>query len=368
MKQRQLYSIITACLSSLAITSTPALAVDHGKRVSFAGFLSGVYQTSDQDNAYYDGGLHTAGVNSDGSIAGTQFGLNVSAIINDKLRIASQFHASANEDHYTAIIDWAFASFSVSDSTDLRVGRIKYSGGLVNETRDVGYTYPWIQPPRHIYSEEIGASHTAHESFTGFSLLNSFGGGDVTYSADLFFGNLSEEGVSRTGFSGATLQVNWDEKIIVQLAASTSTMQTDPGSTAMLVAMDDQKHGIVNAGLKVDWSNVVVYAEVASAEMGDFKDGEADVNYVTLGYRMGNFLPHVTRSTVEKGKNGTLPMSPSEETATTVGLRWDFMENAAFKIEASNIEVDQGSGLFEGTFNAGDNGAKIYRIAVDTVF
>jgi hypothetical protein len=143
--------------------------------------------------------------------------------------------------------------------------------------------------------------------------------------------------------------------------------------------MDGESHDITQFGLKVDWNDVIVYSEFADVDMGAFKFGEARTNYVTLGYRFGTLLPHITVSNLDKAPNetsGAVMQSavrlPFEQTTTTLGLRWDFMESVSAKFEVSNIELDSidpavaGYGMFDSMPD--DDSVTRYGIAIDAVF
>lgn len=369
------YLFVMVTLSVLSLVNDPVSASENwSDRVTVRGFLSAVYQQTDQDNAVYEGEFLEGGITSEGTSQGSRFGLNINARISDRLRIVSQFFSGREEEGYNTSIDWAFVSLDLSENFDLRAGRLKFPGGLVSEFADTGYTYPWILPPREVYSEDIGASQSVHESFSGVSLLWSHNTGNMTYSANIFGGEVVEHDVLRTGFSGVTLEVNWDDKVTVQLGSNTSTMETD----GAMPPMDGQDHDVLQAALKIDWNNLVVYGEWAEVDMGDFKFGESEVSYLTLGYRFGRFLPHFTVSQLEKAQDTTGGMMmgkvllPYEQSTTTAGVRWDFMSDVALKLEVSRIDLDSidpltsGYGLFGGMPD--DDSVNRYGISIDAIF
>lgn len=366
---------VAVTMAALSLVSMPILAVeDWVDRITIKGFISATYQQTDQDVVFYEGEVLEGGVNSDGSTQGSKFGLNVNAQVNDRLRVASQIFASRTEDGYSMNVEWAFVSLNLSEHFDLRAGRLKFPGGLVSEYVDVGHVYPWILPPRELYSEDIGASQAVHESFSGVSLLWMHSSGNMSYTANMFAGEVTEENTLRTGFSGITLEANWDDKVIVQLATNSSTMETD----GAMPPMEGEDHDVLQAGIKIDWNNVVVYAEWAEVDMGAFKFGESEVSYVTLGYRLGRLLPYFTLVQLDKGKDATGGMMmgksllPYQQSTTTAGLRWDFMDDVSLKLEISSIELDSldtltsGYGLFGDMPD--DDSVRRFGISIDAVF
>jgi len=66
--------------------------------------------------------------------------------------------------------------------------------------------------------------------------------------------------------------------------------------------------------------------------------------YVTLGYQINDWLPHLTYQHFDNGKNS---LTPQEQNMTTAGLRYDLSDVAALKLEYSIINTEKGRGLFE---------------------
>jgi len=349
--------------------------------VKIDGFLSTRYSVTD-DPAFYLEHRDDGGINEDGSFYGTKLGLNISTQVNDKLSVATQLLSSIQEGGYSTTLDWAFANISLSPDLDLRVGKIKYPVGLVNEYVDVGVAYPWIQAPVVIYSELPTAAQATREAYTGLSFLKTMAVDDWTYSADFFAGQVDLTGMTIKKLLGVSFRANWDDVVEMQLATYQGTMKPTDLTAPMATAMDGKTHSATTAGIKADWNNVIAYAEYAKVEMdteGMMKDRmNSDSWYATLGYRMGQWMPHVTVQDWQQ-KSGMGATDGYGSAITTVGLNYSISPKTVVKFEVSTIETDQfnntallateGVGLFPSDSPLpADDSTQMYSIALDTVF
>lgn len=337
--------VLTPCI----FFSTTTLARDWTDDIKLSGFVSSVYEQSNNE-AFYAGNAEEAGVDDNGSFAGTRFGLNVNAKVNRQLSVAAQLFASRKEEAYATVVDWAFASVRLPADLHIRAGKIKFPVGLVNEYVDVGYAYTFMRPPTSVYSEDVFGAQVTQEAYTGYSLLWDHSAGDWTMGMDLFFGDTAGEVLSLRKMTGVTFKLDWNYAILLQASAFQGEVLVldetflNPLAELDLTGLQGEKHQTTIAGLKMDWNNIILYAEYATVDQEDFEDGKASAYYGTLGYRIGSFTPYVTFESFEKAPDSA---EPNEQNVSTVGLRYDFLKNAALKAEYSQIKVESGEGLFE---------------------
>jgi hypothetical protein len=162
-------------------------------------------------------------------------------------------------------------------------------------------------------------------------------------------------------------------------------------------------------GLNLDLSNVVVYAEWQQRMTSDALSrpfGDTEAWYVTLGYRMGKWLPHLTFASIDGKAStyydpttgaGAVTAGPGPtytpgvdtfnfpvpiQTSVTAGLRYEVNDSAALKFEYSVVDVstdpidlanaNQGFnfGLFDTSFSVASPTEKvgITSIALDVIF
>lgn len=345
--------IHTAITFGWLACAAPVQADDWTGRVRIDGFASTAYQVTDE-KTLFNGDKDRKGINEDGSFQGTRIGLNVTAKVADNLTLAALLLSSIEENNYNTRVDWGFATLDISNTLDLRFGKIKFPVGVVNEYVDVGYAYPWIRAPLVIYSEVPNGTQATREAFTGSTLAwsKSVGGG-MRLSADVFGGEVNLENMNVKSLLGVTARVDWDDAVLFQVSTYQGNMVNTP-----MPAMEDKQHEATVIGLKVDWHNIVFYTENASVDMQDLPALSADPWYATIGYRIGKLLPHYTHQRFKQGDG-------DKQDIDTIGLRYDFMKNTALKIEASRIKTE-GVGLFDSAPT--DGSTNMYGIAIDFVF
>ena len=350
-----------ACVAGLLVAATPSWAESWVDRTRLDGFFSARYSLTNEKTLWL-GGLNESGINDDGSFYGTKLGLGITSRVSDRLTVATQLFAPIQENGYDLHVDWAFATFLLTEELDLRAGKIKYPVGIVNEYVEVGVTYPWIQAPLVIYSENMGGPQATRESYTGASLLWTRNSADWTWSVDLFGGQVDLENMTIREMVGVTARANWDEAVIFQVSTYKGDMKTDLGNP-MMAPMNNARHASVVGGVKVDWNDWVIYAEGAQVQM-DFKDmsgvsaGDSDSWYATLGHRFGKWLPHLSYQDWSRDNGDGHQIS-------TVGLNYNISNQVVVKSEFSRIETD-GKGLFEST--PSNDSTRMFSMAVDMVF
>lgn len=362
-KQKIRRIIIVGCTLAISALALPVQASNWADKTTINGFMSTRYSITDE-KAFFEGDRDTSGINEDGSFQGTKLGLNLHFEAADNIVVATQIFSSLEEDKYSTHLDWAFARFQLSETLALRTGNIKYPVGLVNEYIEVGITYPWIQAPIVIYSESAAGPQATREAYTGASLVWEAEIDDWLYSADLFAGQVDLEQMTIKGLAGLSGRAIWNDMLEVHVATYAGEMKTDP--TFMMGMMNDKEHKATVAGIKIDWNNIVAYSEAARVSM-DVKMagnaiGDSDSWYATLGYRLGQLLPHVTVQDWERD-NG------SAHHITTLGLTYSMSAKSDVKFELSNIDTETSgpnTALFDGA--PSDNSTKLYSLAVDLVF
>ncbi len=352
---------LTAAAVSLAlgnsfITST-TLAEEWTDRVRLNGFANAVYQVTDEPVALH-GESGKGGVDNRGNFTGTSFGFNITAQINDRITLYSQL-AGGHEESYVLHVDWGFMGIELNDAFTLRAGNIKFPVGLVNEYIDVGYLYPWLQAPHSFYSQMVpNGPQATRDGYSGGSLLFADSFGDWTLGADLFGGEVKMDSADVRKTQGLTLKADWNDQVLIQASTYTGLMENATTNTAM----NNQKHDVTAFGVKADVNNFVVYTEYANVKMGTLTNMKAKTWYATLGYRIDKWLPFFNYENFDKGEGSSL----SQQTSSTLGLRYDLMRNTALKMELTRIKTKAGTGMFESTPN--DNSTNQFGIGLSVMY
>jgi len=363
----------------------------------------------------------------------TRAGIQMSFQVNQDSSVVTQFVGRGSEDFNTNM-EWAYFKHDISDSLSAKIGRIRGPYYMLSEYLDVGYAVPWAQMPAETYS-----------------LLGTFSnidGADITWSTDIgwdtlevkaFYGRTASDdftlndafGVSAT-YSGET----WSARLATAMAGL--TFGEGPQGSAVSSAqtlLEGQVPGTQDAtfssfGFRYDPGTLLVMGEYTTSSVDGITQDE-DSFYLTLGYRIGAWLPHITYgmhestdddereipSTVDPvatalGKtpgqvtvgelatvqaaglaavqapgfsdpdptplsgvaNQVQANSNSDSTRIGLGLRYDFGAGTAFKVQYDIVDADS-AGLFTAddyasaaAAGSAPDSANILTITIDTVF
>ncbi len=320
-----------------------------------------------------DGVEYSGGTSDDAGVKDSRMGLSLSTRVDENWILAAQMKALGTED-YNLIIDWAFASYQVLDTTTvLRFGKIKYPVGLVNEYVEVGYSYPWIRPPESFYSQDLVGPNMTRISFSGADASFTKYTESSEYTLRVFSGVVDVPDGHVNQLIGAKFSFNLDDEIRFEVATNTGEMEITDSSSDRFVMMDGQRHTTHSTGFMIDGENLVFYSEFATATMGPALM-DTDSAYVTLGYRFGDYLPSVTfeKWDVQGGWG---------QEVVTLGVRKELSSNTALKVEFKQItpEVGQkppclagpssctgGQGLFDSLVEEED--VNLFSVALEFVF
>lgn len=393
---------LTVCAAAIAVcVAGTANAVEN---INFNGFLTVGATQTDADVPFYTGNM----TDDIGFEQDSRVGLQISAEINPQISVTAQLLGRAREEDYDAFFDWGFVSYAINETFTVRGGKLKFPTFLISDYFEVGYAYPWIRPPQEVYYSNpltaisgidllwrmrLGASDILIQPYIGTSrgqetLVPQFAQ-EVNAAAGGAFGLAPPGEIDFVDFEaqnliGINTSLGWEGVTLRAGYLTTDVKAQDLG----VIAADTADFWSV--GATVDWRNIVSYAEYFEREI----DGLANLGfpnqkgyYLTLGYRLGKFLPHVTYANLEDNDNpigscgtvagfGAVPCGePLEQDSITLGLRYELGTGAALKLEAQRMQTDNRRGLFTGyvvtptgNVRTDPGDVNIFSLAVDVVF
>lgn len=405
-------------LNILAATMATLLVSSSAYAIQFDGFLTAGatrLDDKDQDLTAYQGITNDTRFDVD-----SRFGLQISSDISEDMTAVAQLLATGSDENFNAIIEWAYADYTFNDILSVRGGKIKEPVFLISDYVEVGYAYPWIRPPAEVYS--MNPLNTVN----GVELLIQFPIGRNTLSFQPYMGTNSEDipGTNGAGqfeavdikgidikFSGRGFTVHASSlktNVATQGVLITDAAFAPPAIESVGFDLDAEGNAtLTSAGFTVDIANVVVYAEWQDRDIEGSAEAlftDQDSSYITVGYRFGQWMPHITLATID-GKAPTalaavtcadptgcasLGGAPfgatvgagqfpyAEQTSTTLGLRYEVNDSAALKIEHQIVDIEsekntasyQNFGLFDPSFASAASTEKvgITSIALDVIF
>jgi hypothetical protein len=296
MKKNKIHLSLCCCVVLL----TAAQAQAENIPVTLNGFASAGFISGDLDHDFYSG----TDVISKSSTFGADntLGLQINASMNEQITLTGQLLAKGTIDSYGLESHWAFIDYHPSNHLSLRVGRLVLPIMMSSEYIDVGYAYPWIRPPMEVYSGIPMTSYSGVDmlytlEFDSFNLVLQPYIGSVPPSDGIGYQIDVESGV---GFN-TTLQFDAGS-----VRAHTMKVKNIAGTGDSFTFNMDAN--IVAMGADLEYNNVVFLSEYMLKKfeftgIPGYSEVEGNAWYVTLGYRMGKFLPHITYATADMDTN-----------------------------------------------------------------
>ncbi|MGD0469347.1 MAG: hypothetical protein ABSA54_13300 [Terriglobales bacterium] len=123
---------------------------------------------------------------SQGSAAFTDFGVNVSTSVTDKLRVGAQLYDRnlGQLGQYHPSLDWAVADYRFRSWFGIRGGKVKTTLGLYNDTQDLDFLRVFALLPQSVYPTDLRDATIAHlggDVYGSLRLKHRLG--DLSYTA-----------------------------------------------------------------------------------------------------------------------------------------------------------------------------------------
>jgi len=269
------------------------------------------------------------------STLGAQF----SSYITDDFSLVTQIVVKGASD-IDADIDWLYGNYHVSSELSVQFGRKRLPLYYYSDYFDLGYAYYWVRPPADLYTWQI-------TNYNGISLLYEKNLGEMDATINLYYGN--EESNNNDLLSllfGVPVDECW--KDMIGIVGAVSDERVDIRLSYMHGLVDRSVNGVAIItdseqeflGLSI---NLTLGQLQILSELNNYKrpDNEVNINshMLSLAYQIGDFTPHLTRSALKQDVN--TGGNDERHHTTTVGVRWDFYTNIAFKIQYDKV-VDEG--------------------------
>lgn len=407
-------STLAFAVAGFVSLSSPVWADDMDKPMfSLAGYGTlGVVHSSEDQADFVSNLLQPKGAGrSENWSAGidSRLGLQVTANVNAQWSAVLQVISQENyQDSYRPSVEWANVKYQATPDLSVRVGRIALPTFLTADYRNVGYAIPWVRTPSELYnlipitnSDGLDVRYRMHfgevtdtvQADIGTGHIRAPGGSDVDVSAMHGLTNTIEYGAATVRMT--YLRANLDLDLGDPLFAAFS--QFGPQGMAIANRYSGENKLITYAGIgaSYDPGEWFVMAELGNTNAHSFL-GEKTAGYVTGGWRLGKFTPYATYAQSSANSNrsdpgistaGLPPQLAGEamelnaglnellgsiavQKSVSLGLRWDFMKNAALKTQLDFIRTGQGSPGYFTNAQPGFMGshANVASVALDFVF
>lgn len=320
-------------------------------------------------------------------------GVQLNGVLDSRWSVMAQAVTRQDVDRkWTPQLTWAFVKYMPNDWSEFRFGRMAVDIYLDGDSRHVGYVYTTARPYADVYGRLTfdtfdGVDATFQRTLgPGLVRLKLFGGrtrGDVYLNDSVY---ALEKG--RT--FGAT--VDWvGEELSLKLSwgsmVTTRDTQNDPllmilqpvaayfPDAAERAAEITHSNRISYLGLGIGWERGPYSLQVVGTDMSMtvYPGFEGWGMGATAAYRIGSWKPFVTYSRsiidpVERQLDLAKISNPllsyawpyahnytrHDQYTAGVGVRWDFADNAALKLQADRVEAKRSSSLLDAAGNRTD--------------
>jgi hypothetical protein len=312
----------------------------------------------------------------------SRLGLQLDARLNKQWSVVLQVVAEQGIDNsYKPIIEWFNLKYQITPELSVRLGRIALPMFLAADYRKAAYAYTMVRQPVEVY----GAIPISNSD--GVDASYRWNSGDFKHVTQAFFGHNDLKitdtarakaralaGVSHTveyGAASARISI-LTTNLTVDLARPLfdAFRQFGPPGAALAERFDvDHKRARgLSLGAAYDPGGWFAMGELGVLEADSYL-GDKTTSYLSAGYRFGNFTPYIAfaqaraRSAMSDPGLDTTHLPPQLAGAAaylnlqlngllrtvavqhtdTIGVRWDFMRNVAFKLQYDRVRPQDGS-------------------------
>jgi hypothetical protein len=262
-------------------------------------------------------------------------------------------------------IEWLFAQYAVTPSVDLRLGRVVLPAFMISDSRNVGYSQPWLRAPLEVYGR---MPLTTMDGVQGIWRIPA---GDAMISLQGGYGK-SQSNIS-VGDTVIDSPSDWVASVSAQIEWSDWLLRVGqvrnvvPFSSPLLAAIGvpepieyTMRDKFTNVGLQYDNGKAIVMAEWASRDQNNLPMTQAGLSgfgpfayqaalagkplakermwYVGAGWRFGKWLPMVSHGNFKSETS-----SPNDWASTSVSVRYDIASNVALKAQIGRHEAKDAS-------------------------
>jgi hypothetical protein len=328
--------LIVSSSSSLVLSSDYTLN-------GFASLTGGM--TLDNEESYLDYDNQWSMKNE------SKVGFQLDADLDSDLSATLQFMARGKDD-FNAELEWGYISYQLTDTSDLKFGKLRLPIYYYSSSLDVGFSYEWIRPPEDVYSLPIS-------SFEGLDYSNAFELGEWNAYSQFFFGSnrkdiVTSSDIDLTQVAGAVFEIGHDW-FNTRLSATN-------GKVEGLTTQSDINY--YSIAFFAELSEIMLFTEFTLADITSqysvlTADEEIKSYLISASYALNTLTPYLTYS----DSRAVAPESFSiygdiDEQSWIYGVRWDFNAKASLKAEY----IDKTDHI------KASNNAQLASISVDFIF
>ncbi len=399
-------NIIISGLISLTLFCFSDVYAEQDDKLQFSGFARVVMGHLDDENAEYIGYGNAISFDQQ-----TLLGLQADFQITDSLSVTGQVIGHTGT-HRESGLEWLYLSYSPSKSLQFKIGRQRTPFFNYSDIIDVGFAYPWITTPQQVYSSFFFSSFDgvmASYEFAGKEFIMNFEGYWGSFDGNIYVANDEVDAkvndlrgiISNLSYQNWTFRASYHQTDAMVSGGIRLAELSLFGAQLRQLGFTQSADSLCLDGLSEFYQISVNYENLNYFILTEFTQVTAefliapkmDSYFVSAGY---NFYPFTSYISVANNRSeygqpatdipiGVAPeldalafgyqaifgqLSLDSSTAVTLGTRWDWKSNIAFKAEVTFIEGDSNDRAFfniKDTQNF-DREATLYQLAMEWVF
>lgn len=345
----------------------------------------------------------------------TRVGGQVSAAFSPRLSGVVQVLVQQNHDNsWQPRVEWANIKYQLTDDLSIRAGRVVLPIFMVTDTRRVGYANVWVRPPVEMYSLVPVTNNDGADATWRLPL------GEWTNTMQLTVGRSDSKFPNASGFDPGKAEARRIVALVESVESGPFTARLSYGEARLTIAayrplfaafrmfgppgeaiaqrygVDDRRVSFLGLGASYDPG-----AWFATGEWARFDTrsviGRKSAWYISAGPRIGKLTPYATyarikaESAASDAGVSTTGLPPAvaglgqvvnatlnrqlgalpQQSTISIGVRWDFLRNAALKVQLDQVRLGARShGTFGNVQPDFPTGGKVnvVSVAVDFVF
>jgi len=405
--------------SALALSfAVPCAFAQDASNVRISGFGTGALTWTNTDQADFTRPNQQTGARKNPTTGvDSNLGLQADYTVNNWLSLTGQGLVRKDaQDDFGAELAWAFAKAKVSDDVSIRVGRMGLPAFMISDYRNVGYANTMLRPPNEVYSQNL------FNTIDGADVIWQHTYGDTTYTAQFAAGRNKSDLISGLNTTGNRMKVlnlvAEHGPLTLRFGRLTGNLSVNGSSLPLLLNalngaaagykvpraaqlateldVTDKKATFTSLGASLDWNNIVVQSEFAKRKT-DAYINDTTSWYVMGGYRFGKILPYYTHAKITTdGSPDTNIACPAgapaacaptiaaltakaaslrysgvgqgEQHTDSIGVRWDFRNSVALKVQFDHVRPNKASGLLSNVKPGFTSPVTVGAVALDFVF
>ncbi len=376
--QRQTKLVSALCAAGLCILTSGAAQADTTFKLSGYGTLSGTI-TDSHDYEFRSSMNQSKGV-SRGFDLGVDSKLGLQGVANfgNGLSLTGQLlgqrrrddpSADSNND-FDAGFEWLYAQYALTSNLDVRLGRVVLPAFMISDSRNVGYSQPWLRAPLTVYAgmplTNVDGAQVNWRLPLGSAILNvqpTYGQSSYNLQSGQF---VLQDRSKWVGALNVSLELGDWLLRAGQVRSSTNQTNLAPFGAQAGGVPYDMKDKFTTLGMQYDngsalfmseWtqrsmSNVpttgnpiwgfidigggMTLADVYGAKLAGMPLARNDAYYVGGGWHLGSFLPMLVFGQARD------KMTQVKDRQVSASIRYDVATNMALKAQWTRVGARDG--------------------------